>query len=94
MNFPPTLFSNGGLSLVRILGSASRAIGIFRQVSPIIKDIKPLISKVPKFMERLNAARSNAALFTSSINRSINGNIQNIEKNVPSSKNAGPIFFQ
>lgn len=96
MNFvPSTLLSNGGLSLTRILGSASRAIGIARQIAPIYRDIKPLIKKVPVLFERLASIRNTAYTYRDYdyYNEDSKENIgdYNIIDNV---SNLGPTFFQ
>lgn len=95
MNFPPSLFSGGGLSLVRILGSASRAIGIFRQISPLISEMKPLISTVPKLAEKLNNIRNNVSVLTT-VGRNNSFSYPSTNQLTPkeTGENKGPVFFQ
>ncbi len=95
MNFLPSLIaSGGGLSLFRILGSASRAIGIAKQLSPLITEMKPLISKVPVFFERLQNLRGMANNLTNvNINSITNKNNGNNVPN-PNKIGSGPVFFQ
>lgn len=92
MNFPSILLSGNGLSLMRILGSASKAIGIFKQISPIINDVKPLLSKMPKLIERLNNVRENSLKFKNRTLQTLE--TLNAEKNIKTSINPGPTFFQ
>ncbi len=90
MKFLPTnlLFGNG-LSLFRILGSTSRAIGIAKQLSPLITEIKPIISKVPLLMERLQKLRGigNNLTYLNTPKSSYD------MKEYPQTQ-SGPVFFQ
>lgn len=95
MNGLNALAGGGGLSLVRILGTLSRTIGVVRQISPIYKDIKPLLSKAPLFFERLNNMRNAAVNLKNLSDTPLIQNTTNSEKNLPKTvNNSGPIFFQ
>jgi len=98
MNFVQSILaSNGGLSLVRILGSLSKTIGIYRQVSPILSDMKPLMSKVPEIFNRISSIRNTATSLKG--NLPLNSNFVNTPSNTFSNNmempvNKGPVFFQ
>lgn len=76
-----------GLSLVRILGSLSRTVGIIRQLTPIYKEIKPVLQKAPILFEKINSLR-NISLNNQPI---INKNDNQYEKKLIKD---GPVFFQ
>ncbi|HBA37812.1 MAG TPA: hypothetical protein DCY94_03735, partial [Firmicutes bacterium] len=82
-----------GLSLMRILGSASRAIGLFKQISPIIGDFKPIISQVPKFYNKLAQLRQNASNLGPTLKSKMVLPTNDTFK-LNSFKNSGPTFFQ
>lgn len=90
MNFTP--FSSG-LSLMRILGSASRALGILRQISPIVNDFKPLVAQVPKLYNHLVKMRENVATLSPMLKTNLS-QFPQTTNNAQSGINTGPNFFQ
>lgn len=83
------LGSSGGLSLLRVLGSVSKTINIIKQITPIYKDIKPLIEKAPLLFKRLNTVRE--ATYTIKQNLSV----PLLESDIDQKKNTnGPVFFR
>ncbi len=95
MNGLNLLTQGSGLSLVRILGTLSRTLGVVRQFSPLYKDIKPLLSKAPIFFERLANIRNTAMNFK---NYNSQLPLQSIQNDMNSNQNLisnhGPNFFQ
>lgn len=80
----------GGLSLLRILGSLSKTVGIVRQIAPIYNDIKPLLAKAPLLFERINSIRNAAYTIKNLPTYMQNDNAKpNIIKG-----SSGPVFFQ
>ena len=87
----------GGLSLVRILGSISRTLGMVRQVAPIYQGIKPLITKAPEFFARLNNMRNVLQNSTSAFRmpeRKVINQYQNDNASFNQNNVNGPVFFQ
>ncbi len=83
----------GGLSLMRLLGTLSRTIGMVRQITPIYKDMKPLFSKVPLFLEKLNNIRNvNYNIKNYSLNNIVNDDSNSFTTSDKSASN--PTFFQ
>ncbi len=79
---------------MRILGSVSKTIGIVKQISPIVNDMKPLFSKIPKMVERLSEIRNvTYNLRPSNLNNIVNTSITNPQNQLPNN-NLGPTFFQ
>lgn len=90
MNFglSPLGAGGSGISIVRILGSLSKTVGIVRQFAPIYKDIKPLLKKAPILFEKINSLRNT----TYNIK---NYDYQDITNKTEENNNAnGPTFFQ
>jgi len=88
----------GGLSFMRILGSISKTLGIVRQVAPLYQNVKPLLSKAPQFLARINSlrgmaqtSRSNLALPVKNVT---NSNLKELEHTVTYQSDGGPVFFQ
>lgn len=92
MNFGlPTGTLGSGLSLVRVLGSISRTLGVIRQFAPIYRDIKPLLRKAPLVLEKINNFRR----LPFNVNNDIsNTDMSNIIEKTPTLSNSGPVFFQ
>lgn len=82
-----------GLSLMRILGSVSRTLGIVRQVAPIYQNIKPLILKAPQFFARLYSLSGTAQKARNSIPQFTNAR-PNLSSKVTNDIEGGPVFFQ
>lgn len=83
---------SSGLSLVRILGSLSKTVGIVKQFAPLYKEIKPLIQKAPVFLERLNAIRTTTSNFKRSL--PLAQYDQNRIEPREMTHSSGPTFFQ
>ena len=82
----------GALSLMRILGSLSRSISIIRQITPIYKDLQPLIKKTPEIFKRISNFRNGIRTMEDKFvlpNNSSRVNTTNIK-----SEQSGPIFFR
>lgn len=84
-----------GLSLMRILGSLSKTVGIVRQFAPIYKEVKPLLSKAPAFFQKLNSIRNTTSTMRDT-GRELAmsfGNPAPVPTENTTSSN-GPVFFQ
>lgn len=95
MNFGLNTLANGtsGLSLVRILGSLSRTMGVVKQIAPIYKEVKPLLSKAPLFFQKLNSLRNvTYNMQNTGLEMAKNFNISNNQTDDYTS--SGPVFFQ
>ncbi len=92
MNFGLT---NGtsGLSLMRILGSLSKTMGIVKQFAPLYKEVKPLLSKAPAFFQRLNSIR-NSAYNMRELGTAMSKNFDDSSNQKPEVSSNSPIFFQ
>lgn len=78
------------MSLMRVLGSISRTLGVVRQVAPIYRDIKPILSKAPIFFARLSGMRDNVRNVREGI-----GIVKNVQDySLQQSNSNGPVFFQ
>lgn len=52
--FPKLPITNSNISLLRILNSLSKTLGIAKQFIPIYKDFKPIITRVTHFIGNIN----------------------------------------
>lgn len=69
------------ISLIKILSSLSRTLGVAREIIPLISGIKPIFDKIPKNIGNPNIK----------IDNNFNKNTDNYEKN---NVIKGPNFFQ
>lgn len=77
----------GAFSLMRLLNSLSKTVGIVREVAPIYQDLSPLIKGIPRVFSRLGEIRGNLYTLKSGIN---SFNVASIPQN-----DAGSLrFFQ
>lgn len=84
--------AGGGLSIMRVLGSLSRTLGVVRQISPLYRDLKPILKKAPQFFARINGLRGNMRDVQENLSRPM----LDQQKEFLSRENysGGPVFFQ
>lgn len=79
---------NNGLSLIKIISGLSKTLNIAREVIPIYKQVKPIISNSGKLLSGLN---------NFSLNKQKNDNNNNNNTSTTELKqitNNNPVFFQ
>lgn len=76
---------NNGLSLIKIISGLSKTLNIAREVIPIYKQVKPIISNSGKLLSGLN---------NFSLNKQKNDNNNTSTTELKKITNNNPVFFQ
>lgn len=87
---------NNNLSLLKIIGGLNKSLSIARQVVPLYKQVKPILSNSAAFLSKFTANSTSSN--TSSNIKNSNKTNSNVEKSMeqPTIKSSGsnPVFFQ